>query len=58
MSLFDVYQGKGIAEGFKSYAVSFILQDKDKTLNDKQIDVVMTKLQKNLEQQLNAKLRQ
>ena len=58
VSLFDVYQGKGIAEGFKSYAVSFILQDKDKTLNDKQIDVVMTKLQKNLEQQLNAKLRQ
>jgi len=58
VSLFDVYQGKGIAEGRKSYAVSFILQDKDKTLNDKQIDTVMSKLQRNLEQQLDAKIRQ
>ncbi len=57
VSLFDVYVGKGIAEGCKSYAVSFILQDKDKTLNDKQIDAVMTKLIKNLEQQLDAKIR-
>lgn len=58
VSLFDVYQGKGIAEGFKSYAVSFILQDPDKTLNDKQIEAVMAKLQKNLENQLGAKIRQ
>lgn len=58
VSLFDVYQGKGIAEGKKSYAVSLILQDSDKTLNDKQIEAVMTKLQKNLETQLNAKIRQ
>ena len=58
VSLFDVYKGKGIAEGMKSYAVSFILQDKDKTLNDKQIEAVMAKLQKNLETQLNAKVRQ
>lgn len=57
VSLFDVYQGKGIAEGCKSYAVSFILQDADKTLNDKQIEAVMTKLQKNLETQLGAKIR-
>lgn len=57
VSLFDVYQGKGIADGFKSYAVSFILQDTDKTLNDKQIESVMTKLQKNLETQLGAKIR-
>jgi len=57
VSLFDVYNGKGIADGFKSYAVSFILQDDDKTLNDKQIDAVMSKLQKNLEAQLGAKIR-
>lgn len=57
VSLFDVYEGKGIAEDMKSYAVSFILQDKDKTLNDKQIETVMAKLQKNLETQLGAKVR-
>lgn len=57
ISLFDVYEGKGITEGKKSYAVSFILQDKDKTLNDKQIETVMTKIQKNLESQLNAHIR-
>ena len=58
VSLFDVYQGKGIADGFKSYAVSFVLQDPDKTLADKQIEAVMAKLQKNLETQLGAKIRQ
>ncbi len=58
VSLFDVYEGKGITEGMKSYAVSFILQDKDKTLNDKQIEAVMTKLQKALETQLSAHIRQ
>ncbi|MBP5516202.1 MAG: phenylalanine--tRNA ligase subunit beta [Bacteroidales bacterium] len=57
VSLFDVYQGKGIADGFKSYAVSFILQDADRTLNDKQIEAVMAKLQKNFETQLGAKIR-
>ncbi len=57
VSLFDVYEGKGITEGFKSYAVSFILQDKDKTLNDKQIETTMAKIQKTLETQLGAKVR-
>ena len=57
VSLFDVYEGKGIADGFKSYAVSFILQDKDKTLNDKQIESTMAKIQKTLETQLGAKIR-
>lgn len=57
VNLFDVYEGKGIAAGMKSYAVSFILQDKEKTLNDKQIETVMAKLQKNLENQLGAKVR-
>ena len=57
VNLFDVYEGKGIADGFKSYAVSFILQDKDKTLNDKQIESTMAKIQKTLETQLGAKIR-
>ena len=57
VSLFDVYEGKGITEGFKSYAVSFILQDRDKTLNDKQIESTMAKIQKSLETQLGAKIR-
>ena len=57
VSLFDVYEGKGITEGMKSYAVSFILQDKDKTLNDKQIESTMAKIQKTLETQLGAKVR-
>ena len=57
VGLFDVYEGKGIAEGFKSYAVSFILQDKDKTMGDKQIESAMAKIQKALETQLGAKIR-
>ncbi len=57
VNLFDVYEGKGIADGFKSYAVSFILQDKDKTLADKQIEATMAKIQKTLETQLGAKIR-
>ena len=57
VSLFDVYEGKGVLDGMKSYAVSFVLQDNDKTLTDKQIDAVMAKLQANLEKQLGAKLR-
>ena len=55
--LFDVYEGKNLEAGKKSYAVSFILQDKDKTLNDKQIDAIMQKIISNLEQKLGAKLR-
>ena len=57
VGLFDVYEGKGITEGMKSYAVSFILQDKEKTLNDKQIEAVMEKLQLQLEKQLGAVVR-
>lgn len=57
VSLFDVYKGKGIADGYKSYAVSFILQDKEKTLTDKQIESVMNKLQNSFETKLNAKIR-
>lgn len=55
--LFDVYEGKHLPEGKKSYAVNFILQDESKTLNDKQIDGIMQKLMQNLTKQLNAELR-
>lgn len=57
LSLFDVYEGKNLPEGKKSYAVNFLLQDKEKTLNDKQIDAVMQKIQQNLEKELGALLR-
>jgi len=58
VSLFDVYQGKNLPEGKKSYAVSFTLQDNTKTLTDEQIDKIMNKLQKNLESEVGASLRQ
>nr|WP_294777652.1 phenylalanine--tRNA ligase subunit beta [uncultured Flavobacterium sp.] len=57
VSLFDVYQGKNLPEGKKSYAVSFTLQDNSKTLTDEQIDKIMSKLQKNMENELGASLR-
>ena len=57
VELFDVYEGKNLPEGKKSYAVNFILQDETKTLNDKQIEAIMTKLINNLKQKLNAELR-
>lgn len=57
INLFDVYQGKNLPEGKKSYAVSFTIQDNSKTLTDEQIDKVMSKLQKNFENELGAVLR-
>ena len=57
VTLFDVYEGKNLPAGKKSYAVSFYLQDEGKTLNDKQIDAIMKKIQTNLEQKLGAQLR-
>ena len=55
--LFDVYEGKNLPAGKKSYAVNFILQDESKTLNDKAIDAIMQKLIQNLTKQLGAELR-
>ncbi len=57
ITLFDVYEGKNLPEGKKSYAVNFVLQDNEKTLTDKQIDAVMQKIQLNLEKELGAQLR-
>ena len=57
VTLFDVYEGKNLPEGKKSYAVNFVLQDEEKTLTDKQIDKVMKKIQLNLENKVGAQLR-
>ncbi len=57
ISLFDVYTGKNLPKGKKSYALSFTLQDNKKTLTDKQIDKVMKKLQLQFEKEFGAVLR-
>ena len=57
VELFDVYEGRNLPAGKKSYAVNFILQDAQHTLNDKQIDAIMQKLIANLKKQLGAELR-
>ncbi|MEY4012830.1 MAG: hypothetical protein RIT22_1954 [Bacteroidota bacterium] len=57
IDLFDVYEGKNLPEGKKSYALSFSIQDSSKTLTDDQIDKIMSKLQKNFETELGAVLR-
>ncbi len=57
VSLFDIYEGDKIEKGKKSYAISFVLQDEEKTLTDKQIESVMSKLAKNFEEKLGAKIR-
>lgn len=57
VDLFDVYEGKGVPEGKKSYAVSFILRDDNKTLNDKQIDKTMQRLIAAFGRDLAAELR-
>ena len=57
INLFDVYEGKNLEAGKKSYALSFILQDTENTLKDKQIEAIMAKLQKVFEEKFDAKLR-
>ncbi|MDI5895949.1 phenylalanine--tRNA ligase subunit beta [Flavobacterium algoritolerans] len=57
INLFDVYEGKNLPKGKKSYALSFTIQDSSKTLTDTQIDKIMSKLQNNFETELGASLR-
>ena len=57
VDLFDVYIGDKLPKGKKSYALSFILQDENKTLTDKQIDKIMTKLQQGFTKEFEAELR-
>jgi phenylalanyl-tRNA synthetase beta chain len=57
VSLFDVYEGDRIPEGKKSYAISFILRDNEKTLTDKVIENTMEKIQKGFEEKFGATIR-
>lgn len=57
VSLFDVYEGKNLPEGKKSYAITMTLQDDEKTLNDKQIEAVMNKIVNNVTKKTGAELR-
>jgi phenylalanyl-tRNA synthetase beta chain len=57
INVFDVYEGKNIPENKKAYALSFILQDENKTLTDEEIDGVMSKLMKRFEEDLGAVIR-
>ena len=57
VTLFDVYEGKNLPEGKKSYAIALTLQDDEKTLQDKQIEAVMAKVVANLQKKLGATLR-
>lgn len=57
VTLFDVYEGKGLPQGKKSYAISITLHDEEKTLNDRAVDAVMNKVIANLKSQLGASLR-
>ena len=57
VNIFDVYQGERLPEGKKSYALSFVLQDEDKTLAEKQIDSVTQKLIYSFEKEAGAEIR-
>lgn len=57
IQLFDVYEGKNLPEGKKSYALSFIIQDTTKTLTEEQIDKIMSKLQQHFVKEVGAVLR-
>ena len=57
VSIFDVYEGQHLPEGKKSYAVSFVLRDDSKTLNDKQIEKTMEKLINAFKRELGAQIR-
>ena len=57
VQLFDVYEGDKLPEGKKSYALSFILQDEEKTLGDAEIEKTMNELIRNFQTNFNAELR-
>ena len=57
INVFDVYEGKNLPAGKKSYALSFNFLDEEKTMTDKQIDAIMQKLIINLEKEAGAEIR-
>jgi len=58
ISIFDVYRGPGVAEGYKSVALALLLQDFTQTLTDTEIDAIFRKVLDTLAAKLNAKLRE
>jgi phenylalanyl-tRNA synthetase beta chain len=58
VTLFDVYESEKLEKGKKSYAVGIVLQNKSKTLTDKEIDKIMSRIQEYLEKQIDARIRQ
>ena len=58
VGLFDVYEGKNMENGKKSYAVSFTFQDESQTLKDAQVDAIMGKIRSELESKLGAVIRE
>ena len=57
VNLFDVYEGKNLPKGKKSYALSFMLESTEKTLTDKEIDKIMSKLMKSFQDKVGAEIR-
>ena len=57
VAVFDVYKGDKLPEGKKSYALSFLLQDEEKTMDDKRIDAIVKKLITNFEKETGATVR-
>lgn len=57
VGLFDVYQGDKLPAGRKSYALSFILRDEEKTLTDEQVDKAMGRIRAALEKEAGAEVR-
>ena len=57
VNLFDVYQGSGVAEGHKSLAISLVIQDNEKTLEEDEINAVISAVLSELKQRFNAYLR-
>ena len=57
MNVFDIYEGEKLGKDKKSYSVSFILQDQDKTLSDQEIDQTMNRLMETFEKELHILIR-
>ena len=57
VNLFDVYQGNGVATGHKSLAISLVIQDNEKTLEEDEINTVISAVLSELKQRFNAYLR-
>ncbi len=57
VNLFDVYEGKGLPAGKKSYALAFSLRDENKTLTDKEVDKTMNRLLERFKREVGAELR-